>query len=74
VEYCEFQEVLRVFDTPNDPQMSNMRSISKIEADKAWQAGADQHTRNVTVAVVDDGFAQHSDLTANVINTHNANG
>jgi len=42
-DYVEYVPAMEVYDTPNDPKTSGMRYIPTVEADKAWQAGADNH-------------------------------
>ena len=65
VEFAEENNVYRFSWTPNDPQLSNLYGLKKIECEKAWNLS---RGKGVVVAVVDSGVnVQHVDLSRNLL-------
>ncbi len=68
VEYAEPDLLLHPLMTPNDPYMSELWGVGKNDAGmdvtSIWPG---QTGKNVVVAVVDTGYATHSDLEPNML-------
>jgi serine protease len=68
VEYVEVDKLNKPFGTPNDSsygsQWGFFNATGGIRADQAWDLG---NGAGVVVAVLDTGYTDHSDLTANII-------
>ena len=67
VEYVEPDRILKPVLTPNDTYFSNLWGMTDadagIRADQAWDTG---NGGGVVVAVIDTGYTDHSDLSANI--------
>ncbi len=68
VEYVEVDKLNKPFGTPNDTSYSSQwgffNATSGIRANQAWDLG---NGSGVVVAVLDTGYTEHSDLSANII-------
>ncbi len=68
VEYVEIDQVLHEALVPNDTSYAQLWGLQDadagIRADKAWDLGTGS---GVVVAVIDTGYADHSDLNGNIL-------
>jgi serine protease len=68
VEYVEIDQVLHEVMTPNDTSYPSEWGLfdadAGIRADKAWDLG---NGSGAVVAVIDTGYTNHSDLSANIL-------
>lgn len=65
IEYAELAPFATPCFTPNDPMFNAQQawSLYKIHAPQAWDYA--RGSRKIIIAIVDDGFAFHPDLTPN---------
>lgn len=64
VEYVEANTVIRLENTPDDPQLGSLWGMEKISAEAAWEISTGN--RDVVVAVIDSGVDyNHPDLKDN---------
>jgi subtilisin family serine protease len=64
VEYVEANNVIRLENTPDDPQLGSLWGMEKISAEAAWEVSTG--SRDVVVAVIDTGVDyNHPDLRDN---------
>lgn len=72
VEYIEKVPLYKIDTNDTYANPGDMRYLSKVEADKAWSAGA-QGSSNVVIAVIDNAFqTSHPDLQANTLPGYDA--
>ncbi len=65
VEYAEKNPILRLFVSPDDPQISSQYYLTNIKAYDAWDLTTGDP--NIKIAVVDDAIrVTHEDLAANI--------
>ncbi|MGB9772942.1 MAG: S8 family serine peptidase [Bacteroidota bacterium] len=69
VEYAEPHYIQRLYETPNDPYISNQNFLSQIGAFRAWDVVKGDST--IIIGIVDSGVDwHHDDLSAHIwINT-----
>jgi serine protease len=68
IEFAELDLILHPLDMPNDPRISELWGVSKndggINAAGVWSSYTG---KNTVVAVIDTGYASHSDLESNML-------
>ncbi len=65
VEYAEFNPIISICATPDDPSYGDQWSLAKIQAPQAWDTCRGDH--EVVVAIIDTGVDyNHRDLQGNL--------